>query len=115
LTKTGQRPSTRRGAASRSPPRSATPGLVPASAAAVPAPKLSWQPCADPAQKRFQRATAHRLPLDYGHPRGHTTDPAVTSHRAADRAHPIGRCSSIPGGRAAEVQPRARVYGAAIP
>src|SRR5262249_2746747 len=67
-----------------------TAGLTPASASAVPAPKLSWHPCADPAQKGLQCATARGVPLDYRHPGGRTIRLAVIRHRATDPAHRIG-------------------------
>jgi pimeloyl-ACP methyl ester carboxylesterase len=75
-----------------------TAGLAPASASAVSAPKLSWKPCADPAQKGFQCATARGVPLDYRHPRGRTIHLAVIRHRATDPAHRIGTLFFNPGG-----------------
>src|SRR5437763_5019640 len=73
-------------------------GLAPASAFAVAAPKLSWRPCAGPAQKGFQCATARGVPLDYRHPRGRTISLAVIRRRATDPAHRIGALFFNPGG-----------------
>jgi hypothetical protein len=72
-----------------------TPSPAPA---AVPVPKLSWQPCAHPAEKGLQCATARRVPLDYRHPRGRTIHLAVIRHRATDRTHRIGTLFFNPGG-----------------
>jgi len=55
-------------------------------ASAVRAPKLAWKPCADPAQKGFQCATARRIPLDYRHPHGSKIHLALIRHRATDPA-----------------------------
>ncbi len=74
------------------------PALTPASAAAVAPPNLSWHPCADPAQKGFQCATARGVPLDYRHPRGRTIHLALIRHRAGDPAHRIGTLFFNPGG-----------------
>lgn len=76
----------------------ATAGLAQASASAVPAPKLSWQPCAGRAQKGFQCATARRVPLDYRHPRGRTIHLALIRHRATDPGHRISTLFFNPGG-----------------
>jgi pimeloyl-ACP methyl ester carboxylesterase len=73
-------------------------GLAPASAFAVAVPKLSWKPCAEPAQKGLQCATARGVPLDYRHPRGRTIHLAVIRHRATDPAHRIGTLFFNPGG-----------------
>jgi pimeloyl-ACP methyl ester carboxylesterase len=73
-------------------------GLAPASAFAVAAPKLSWKPCADRAQKGFQCATARGVPLDYRHPRGRTISLAVIRHGASNPAHRIGTLFFNPGG-----------------
>jgi hypothetical protein len=50
---------------------------------------LTWKPCASPAQRGFECATA-RVPLDYSRPRGAKIRLAVIRHRATDRARRIG-------------------------
>ena len=75
-----------------------TAALTPASAAAVPAPKLSWRPCAEPEQKGFECATARRVPLDYDNPRGGKIQLAVIRQRATDPGHRIGSLFYNPGG-----------------
>ncbi len=71
---------------------------APVGAAAVPVPKLSWQPCAKPAQEGLQCATVRGVPLDYSRPRGRTIHLAVIRHRANDPAHRIGSLFFNPGG-----------------
>src|SRR5205823_8680328 len=60
-------------------------------------PKLSWQPCADPAQKGFQCATP-TVPRNYRHRHGAKIHLAVIRHRATDPAHRIGTLFFNPGG-----------------
>jgi pimeloyl-ACP methyl ester carboxylesterase len=68
-----------------------TPASAPAAA------KLSWQPCANPAQKGFDCART-RVPLNYRHPRGAKIHLALIRHRATDPAHRIGTLFYEPGG-----------------
>ena len=75
-----------------------TAGLAPATAAAIPAPKLSWQPCADADQQGFECATARRVPLDYDNPRGRKIHLALIRQRATDPANRIGSLFYNPGG-----------------
>jgi pimeloyl-ACP methyl ester carboxylesterase len=74
------------------------PVLTSTSSAAIAPPKLSWHPCADPAQKGFQCATARGVPLDYRHPSGRAIHLALIRHRAGDPAHRIGTLFFNPGG-----------------
>ncbi len=75
-----------------------TAALTPAIAAAVPAPKLSWRPCADADQQGFECATARRVPLDYDNPRGRKIYLAMIRQRATDPGHRIGSLFYNPGG-----------------
>ena len=75
----------------------ATACLAPASSAAVPAPRLSWEPCTNPAQKGFQCAYAS-VPRNYSHPQRSKINLAVIRHRATDPAHRIGTLFFNPGG-----------------
>jgi hypothetical protein len=65
--------------------------------AATPAPKLSWQPCANPAPKGFQCATA-TVPRSYRQPHRAKIHLAVIRHRATDPARRIGTLFFNPGG-----------------
>ena len=75
-------------------------GALPASAApgAATARALGWKPCASPAQRGFDCATARRVPLDYRHPRGAKIRLAVIRHRATDRGRRVGTLFFNPGG-----------------
>jgi pimeloyl-ACP methyl ester carboxylesterase len=74
----------------------------PSSAAAAPAPTLSWQPCADPAQQGLQCATA-RVPRSYEHPRRSTIQLGVIRHRATDPSRRVGTLFFNPGGPGASI------------
>lgn len=75
----------------------ATPGLADYSEASrvdrVPTPVLQWTSC----QSGAECATA-RLPLDYDHPYGPTTDVALLRIKAKDPAHRLGTVFINPGG-----------------
>lgn len=75
----------------------ATAAVVSSRAAAVPAPELSWHPCAAVFQRGFQCATA-LVPLDYRDPSGRKIHLAVIRHRASDPARRIGTLFWNPGG-----------------
>jgi pimeloyl-ACP methyl ester carboxylesterase len=62
------------------------------------APVLAWKPCAGPAKRGFECATARRVPLDYRRPRGARIRLAVIRHRATDRARRLGSLFFNPGG-----------------
>src|SRR6266496_3372871 len=62
---------------------------VSSATAAAPPPKLDWRPCADPAQKGFQCATA-KAPRNYERPHGATIHLGVIRHRATDPEHRVG-------------------------
>ncbi|MFE9923087.1 hypothetical protein ACFYQA_16310 [Streptomyces sp. NPDC005774] len=75
-------------------------------AAAVPQPvrggpsgaaALEWQPCEDPAQQGFDRATLE-VPLDYDRPAGETIDLALIRHKATGPSERIGSLFFNPGG-----------------
>ncbi|WBB74044.1 alpha/beta fold hydrolase [Micromonospora sp. WMMD1128] len=59
----------------------------------VPTPRLDWYACYDYAQ-----CTSVRLPLDYDHPKGATTEVALLRVRARDQQHRIGSLFVNPGG-----------------
>ena len=79
-------------------------GLVSAATAAatVPAPKLDWHPCSDPAQQGLDCATA-QVPLNYNHPHRRKVHLAVVKHSAADPARRVGMLFFNPGGPAESI------------
>ena len=76
--------------------------LASSAASAAAPPELSWQPCADRAQKGFQCATP-TVPRNYRHPHGAKIHLAVIRHRATDPAHRIGTLFFNPGGPGASL------------
>jgi pimeloyl-ACP methyl ester carboxylesterase len=76
-----------------------------ASSASGPAvPRLTWHPCASPAQQGFECATA-LVPLDYSRPDGAKIDLALVRHQADDPAHRVGSLFISPGGPGVAVTP----------
>src|SRR5919199_2852375 len=76
----------------------ATAGLLAGALPASAAPALAWKPCASPAQRGFDCATARRVPLDYRRPRGAKIHLAVIRHRATERGRRVGTLFFNPGG-----------------
>ena len=87
---------------------------VSSATAAAPAPKLDWRPCADPAQKGFQCATA-KAPRNYERPHGATIHLGVIRHRATDPEHRVGTLFVNFGGPGASKAALPSLYSVYLP